>query len=238
MRAMIQTSSSKRSAQDRGRTQLSWLESSHTFSFGDYRDPDHHSFRSLRVINEDVVAPGHGFPQHAHRNMEIVTFVVSGELTHQDSMGHTKSVGAGGMQYMSAGSGLTHSEFNASKTNPVHFLQIWITPHALGLKPAYAEWSGAAQDRGPLTLIASGEKREGALALRQDATIQLGKLAAGESFTYRTQPDRGLWFQMIEGELEVNGESLRAGDGLAVEGVSQCELTAARGARFLLFDLA
>jgi redox-sensitive bicupin YhaK (pirin superfamily) len=238
MPAMIQTSSVKRAAQERGRTQLPWLQSSHTFSFGDYHDPDHHSFRSLRVINDDVVAPGHGFPQHGHRNMEIVTFVISGELTHQDSMGHVRTVGPGQVQYMSAGSGLTHSEYNASKTKPVHFLQIWITPHALGLKPAYAEWSASPGQQGPLTLIAAGEKKEGALALRQDATIQLGNLAAPESLTYHTRPDRGVWFQLIDGEIEVNGESLKAGDGLAVEGVSQCDVVALQDARFLLFDLA
>jgi quercetin 2,3-dioxygenase len=235
---MIETTTTKRPAEERGQTKFPWLESSHTFSFGGYRDPEHHSFRSLRVINDDIVAPGHGFPEHPHQNMEIITYVISGELSHRDSLGHTRTVGAGHVQYMGAGSGLTHSEFNGSSTKPVHFLQIWITPHALGVKPAYAEWFVAPDDRGPLTLIAAGEKREGALVLRQDATIQLGKLGGGESLVYRTQPERGVWFQMIEGEMEVNGESLKAGDGLAIEGVSQCDLTAGEAAVFLLFDLA
>ena len=238
MRAMIETTTIKRPAQERGHTKLPWLDSRHTFSFGDYHDPEQHSFRSLRVINDDVVAPGHGFPQHPHRNMEIVTYVISGDLTHEDSMGHAKTVGAGGVQYMSAGSGLTHSEFNASKTKPVHFLQIWITPHTLGVKPAYVEWSAPSDVSGPLTLIASAEKRLGALLLRQDATIYAGKLDAGESLSYATQPDRGLWLQIIEGELEANGEKLQAGDGLAIEGVSQCDLAAGSNSRFLLFDLA
>ena len=238
MRAMIETTMTKRPAEERGQTKFPWLESSHTFSFGGYRDPEQHSFRSLRVINDDVVAAGHGFPEHPHQNMEILTYVVSGELSHRDSMGHTRTIGAGHVQYMGAGNGLTHSEFNGSGTKPVHFLQIWIMPHAIGVKPAYEEWFVAPDDRGPLALVASGENREGSITLRQDASVYLGKLGAGETLEHRTQPDRGLWFQMIEGEIEINGEVLRAGDGLAVEGVSVCEIVSRAGAEFLLFDLA
>lgn len=235
---MMQMTSTKRPAQERGHTQLEWLESWHSFSFADYFDPDHHSFRTLRVINDDFVGPGQGFPEHPHRNMEILTYVVSGQLSHRDSMGHTRTVGPGQVQYMSAGAGVSHSEFNASPTQSVHLLQIWIMPHANGLRPTYAEWTAAADAAGPLTLIASPEKRKGSLTLRQDASIYLGKLAEGKSVTHATQAERGLWLQMIAGELEVNGETLGAGDGLAVEGSSSCEMTARSAAEFLLFDLA
>jgi redox-sensitive bicupin YhaK (pirin superfamily) len=232
---MMQMTATKRPAQERGHTQLEWLDSWHSFSFGDYFDPAHHSFRTLRVINDDLVGPGRGFPEHPHRNMEILTYVISGQLSHRDSMGHTRTVGPGQVQYMSAGAGVSHSEFNASPTQPVHFLQIWMMPHANGLRPGYAEWS---ESPGPLVLIASPEERKGSLTLRQDASIYLGKLGEGESVAHATQSDRGLWLQIISGELEVNGETLQPGDGLAMEGILSCELVARAAAQFLLFDLA
>ncbi len=235
---MTQRTALKRPAAERGHTEIAWLNSWHTFSFGDYEDPDHHSFRALRVINEDRVAPGHGFPTHPHRNMEILSYIVSGELTHRDSMGHTRTVGPGQVQYMSAGSGVSHSESNDSPTEPVHLLQIWINPHAHGLRPAYAEWSPAPDSDEPLTLIASAEGGGTSLALRQDVTIYLGKLGEGKSICHDTYVDRGVWFQVISGELTVNGLSLGVGDGLALEGVDSCEIEADSTTLFLLFDLA
>jgi hypothetical protein len=169
--------------------------------------------------------------------MEILTYVISGELTHRDSMGHTRTVGAGQVQYMSAGSGVTHSEFNGSTTAPVHLLQIWIFPRARGLKPDYREWSAPQKPSGPLALIASPDGREGSLPIRQDAEFYVGELKAGESVTHGTRAGRGLWLQVISGELGVGGERLAAGDGLAVEGATAAEIRAESDARFLLFDL-
>jgi redox-sensitive bicupin YhaK (pirin superfamily) len=226
----------KRPANERGHTDISWLDSWHSFSFGDYIDPEHHAFRVLRVINDDRVLPGHGFPEHPHRDMEILTYVISGELTHRDSMGHTRTVGAGQVQYMSAGTGVTHSEFNASATVPVHLLQIWIIPRARGLKPDYREWSAPKPSR-PLTLIASPDGREGSLPIRQDVQMLVGELKAAESVIHPTRPERGVWLQVISGELEVGPERLRAGDGLAIEGATAVEIAAKSAARFLLFDL-
>ena len=234
---MTQTTTAKRLSGERGHTELDWLDSWHSFSFADYHDPEHHSFRALRVINEDRVAPGRGFPQHPHRDMEILTYVVSGHLSHRDSMGHVKTVGPGQVQYMSAGGGLTHSEYNASASEPVHFLQIWIVPHAHGLRPAYAEWARPQDSGGALALIAAPEENRGSLTVRQDVSIYLGKLKRGESTIHSTRPDRGIWLQMISGETQANEESLQAGDGLALEGISACEIMAETDAEFLLFDL-
>ena len=234
---MTQITARRRPADERGYTEFEWLKSWHTFAFGGYQDDEHHSFRALRVINEDIVAPGHGFPEHPHRNMEILTYVISGELSHRDSLGHTHTVQAGQVQYMSAGTGVTHSEFNASPTQSVHLLQIWITPHALGLRPAYADWS-APEKTGELTLIACSEGADSALAVRQDVRLFLGHVREGESLSFATQEDRGVWLQMISGELALPEETLRAGDGFASEGISSLELSAASDARFLLFDLA
>ena len=234
---MNQVTSSKRAADERGHTDISWLDSRHTFSFGDFHDPEQMAFRVLRVINDDRVLPGHGFPTHPHRDMEILSYVVSGELTHRDSMGHTRTVGAGQVQYMSAGTGVTHSEFNASATEPVHLLQIWIMPRARSLKPDYREWSAPQKPSGPLALIASPDGREGSLPIRQDVQMYVGELKAGESVTHGTRAERGLWLQVISGGLEAGGERLRAGDGLAIEGVTAAEIRAESDARFLLFDL-
>jgi redox-sensitive bicupin YhaK (pirin superfamily) len=228
----------KRPANQRGHTQIEWLDSWHTFSFADYDDPGHRSFRSLRVINDDRVAPGHGFPLHPHRDMEIISYIVSGELTHSDSMGHTRTVGPGQVQYMSAGTGVRHSEFNNSAAAPVHLLQIWITPNARNLQPAYAEWSPPLGSVSPLVPITSPDGADAGLTIHQDARIYVGTLAKDEAFTHPTRPERGLWLQMIAGDVVVEQEHLRAGDGLAVEGVSSCEIAAKNPARFLLFDLA
>jgi len=235
---MNKTTSTKRPADQRGHTDISWLDSWHTFSFGDYDEPEHHSFHSLRVINEDRVAPSRGFPNHPHRDMEILTYVVSGELTHRDSMGHARTVHAGQVQAMGAGSGVTHSESNDSATEPVHFLQIWIMPQARGLKPTYAEWSPSPQQTGPLALVASPDGRDSSIVIRQDAQVYVGELKEGEVLTHTTRADRGLWVQVISGELVIDRERLQAGDGLGLEGASAYEISAPATARFLLFDLA
>jgi redox-sensitive bicupin YhaK (pirin superfamily) len=234
---MTTTNFVKRPANERGHAEMAWLESWHTFSFADYHDADHHQFRALRVINEDFVAPMRGFPTHPHREMEILTYVISGQLTHRDSMGNARTVHAGQVQYMSAGHGVTHSETNDSETEPVHLLQIWIFPRTHGGAPLYGEWSAPEKRTGPFTLIASPEIKEGALTLRQDAEIYLGEFKAGQTAVHKTKSHRGLWFQVISGELSVGGENLAPGDGLAVEDVASCEITAKSDAKFLLFDL-
>jgi quercetin 2,3-dioxygenase len=234
---MTTMTSFKRPAQERGHATMAWLDSWHTFSFSDYFDPDHEQFRVLRVINEDYIAPMRGFPTHPHREMEILTYVISGQLTHRDSMGNARTVHAGQVQYMSAGHGVTHSESNDSPMEPVHMLQIWIFPASRGGAPVYGEWSPPENRTGPLTLIASPKGGDGVLNLRQNAEIYLGELPAGQTATHAAKPHRGLWLQVISGELTAGGEELAAGDGLAVEGVSSCEIAAKTDARFLLFDL-
>ena len=227
----------KRPAQARGHTTMAWLDSWHTFSFADYVDPDHEFFRALRVINEDYIAPMRGFPMHPHREMEILTYVVSGRLTHRDSMGNARTVHAGQVQYMSAGHGVTHSESNESPTAPVHLLHIWIIPAIRDGTPVYGEWSPPENRTGPLTLIAAPKGGNGVLTLRQDAEIYLGEFKAGQTAVHATKPHRGLWFQVISGGLTVDGEELAAGDGLEIENASSCEIVAKSDARFLLFDL-
>jgi len=227
----------KRPAQARGHTTMAWLDSWHTFSFADYVDPDHEFFRALRVINEDYIAPMRGFPMHPHREMEILTYVISGQLTHRDSMGNAKTVHAGQVQYMSAGHGVTHSEANESATAPAHILQIWIIPAIRGGTPVYGEWSPPKNRTGPLTLIAAPKGEDGVLSLRQNTEIYLGELKAGQTATHVTGAHRGLWLQVISGELTVGEEELAPGDGLEVEHVASCEITAKSDARFLLFDL-
>ncbi|HUB67733.1 MAG TPA: pirin family protein [Candidatus Methylacidiphilales bacterium] len=234
---MSAITSIKRPAKARGHMKIDWLESWHTFSFGDYYDPNHEGFRELRVINEDYIAPRSGFPMHPHRNMEILTYVISGELTHRDSMGNARTVHAGQAQYMSAGSGVTHSEINDSAEKTAHILQIWIFPEASGGKPAYAEWSPAKTGPVPLTLMASSDGKDRSLTLRQNAEIYLGELQAGQTAIHATQPQRSLWLQMISGELKAEKKDLSAGDGLAIENASAFEIVAKTGARFLLFDL-
>jgi len=234
---MTTITSTKRPANERGHAAMAWLESWHTFSFADYVDPDHQHFYALRVINEDYIAPMRGFPTHPHREMEILTYVISGQLTHRDSMGNARTVHAGQVQYMSAGHGVTHSESNDSPTEPVHLLQIWIFPRFHGGAPIYGEWSPPEKRTGPLSLIASPVGKDGVLALRQDAEIYLGEFKSGQTAVHATEPHRGLWFQVISGGLTVGGEELAAGDGLAVEDASSCEITAKSDARFLLFDL-
>ena len=226
-----------RESDDRGRAGFGWLESRHTFSFGDYHDPSHTGFRSLRVINEDRVQPGKGFGAHAHRDMEIISYVVEGELEHKDSMGNGSVISAGCFQKITAGTGITHSEFNPSVNKIVHFLQIWILPRERGLTPSYSELdlSGQAADTG-LRLVASPRKEKGTILINQDVMIYSGRLNS-VSVNYHVDDHRGLWFQMISGRCSVNGQALSAGDGLSVEGFQDVAISAEESGEFILFDM-
>jgi redox-sensitive bicupin YhaK (pirin superfamily) len=223
-------------AAERGRTQRGWLDGRHSFSFGEYFDPQRMGFRSLRVINDDRVAAGGGFPTHPHRDMEILTYIIDGELAHRDSMGNGRTIKAGELQAMTAGTGITHSEFNPSADNPTHLLQIWIVPNARGLTPEYSEWKPSAQQQ-ELTLLASPNGDAGVL-IHQDAKLYLGELEAGKELEYATSSERGLWLQVIEGAVEVDGETLHEADGAAIEGTEVLTLRANGSSKFLLFDLA
>jgi redox-sensitive bicupin YhaK (pirin superfamily) len=232
------TSLMKRPANSRGRTELGWLHSRHTFSFGGYSDPDHMGFRSLRVINDDVVEPGAGFGEHGHRDAEIFSYVIEGELEHKDSMGNGRIIKAGDLQYMSAGRGVLHSEFNPSAKHPVHFLQIWLRPRMSGGEPRYAEKSlGRDAKPNALTLLLAGEPREGVVEIRADADVYFGKLDAGHRLVHRPPAERAQWLHVIAGDVSVSGERLEAGDGAAIEHAETLEIESSSGAQFLLFDL-
>lgn len=226
-----------RRADERGHTRIQWLDSRHSFSFGQYYDPEHPGFRSLRVINEDHVAPARGFGAHPHRDMEIISYVVSGALAHQDSLGNGSSLGPGRVQLMSAGRGVVHSELNPSTTEPVHFLQIWIEPSKAGLTPSYQELA-VPDARGALHLVVSPTGRDGSLQINQDAALYVGTLDAGASLTHAVPAARHVWVQVVKGALTLNGEALVAGDGAALSGAEQLTLEATRDAELLLFELA
>lgn len=219
-------------SEERGKADHGWLKSYHSFSFADYYDRNNMHFQTLRVINEDYVAPGMGFNTHPHKDMEIITYVLSGELAHKDSMGNTKVLKAGEFQAMTAGSGVTHSEFNPSETTPVHLLQIWIMPNQKNLPPAYGELIPETKD--DLTLVVS---KDGPLKINQDVELFLGKLAKGQSLSNKIANQRHLWLQQIEGELAINGEKLSAGDAAAVSEESLVNIVAQSDSHFLLFDL-
>jgi len=228
-----------RRSEDRGRADFGWLDSRHTFSFGDYYDPDHMGFRALRVINEDRVRPGAGFGTHGHRDMEIVSYVLSGSLAHKDSMGNGSVLTAGDVQRMSAGTGVQHSEMNPSLEEPVHFLQIWIQPERQGLRPSYEEANFSDRDkRGKLRPIASGRANDGALSIHQDVDLYATVLEPGRSARLELRPGRHAWAQVVRGEVTVNGHELSAGDGAAVSDEGAVEITARTDAEVLLFDLA
>ena len=228
----------KRPATARGKTELGWLHSRHTFSFGGYFHPDHMGYRSLRVINDDVVEAGQGFGEHPHRDAEIFSYVIDGELEHKDSMGNGRVIKAGDLQYISAGRGVFHSEFNPSATRPVHFLQIWLKPKVSSGEPRYAEKAmGPTARPNDLTLLFAGEPRDGAVGIRADADIYFGKVDAGKQLTHRTGSGRGQWLHVIEGAMSVAGEVLRSGDGAAIENADTLEIQSREGAQFLLFDL-
>jgi redox-sensitive bicupin YhaK (pirin superfamily) len=230
---------SVRPSKERGVTRLDWLDSRHSFSFSDYYDPRHMGFRSLRVINDDRVTPGAGFGTHGHRDMEIVTYVLSGALAHRDSVGAGAELKRGDVQRMSAGTGIRHSEFNGSKQNPVHFLQIWVVPERPGLSPGYQQQHFSDEEkRGRLRLIASRDGRDGALTIHQDLDLFASILDLGERVAYQLHAGRNAWVQVAEGAITLNGHTLQAGDGAAVSDQSVLEVTAVAKTEFLLFDLA
>ena len=226
-----------RKSNERGHAGHGWLDSHHTFSFADYYDPAYTHFRDLRVINEDRVAPEMGFGMHPHRDMEIISYVVSGALQHKDSMGNTAVMKAGDVQRISAGTGVMHSEVNPSTKEPVHFLQIWILPDRKGATPGYAEKSYARAATGKLHLVASKTGRDGSISINQDVDLYLGKLLAGETVAHVLGAKRYGWLQLIKGELNVNGTKLHPGDAAAIRETEKVILTAAADAEFLLFDL-
>ncbi|MGH9773703.1 MAG: pirin family protein [Candidatus Acidiferrales bacterium] len=225
-----------RKSEERGKTKLDWLDSRFTFSFDQYYDPEHVQFRSLRVLNEDVIAPGGGFGTHPHRDMEILTWVLEGALEHRDSTGSRGVIRPGDLQKMSAGTGVTHSEKNASSSIPVHLLQIWIHPDRKGLKPGYEQLTFADKDlRGNFNEIAGPAAP---ITIHQDARLSIARLSPGNHAEHEIQSGRHAWVQIARGALKMNGETLSAGDGAAVSDESQLEFIADKGSEILLFDLA
>jgi len=226
-----------RRANERGHASHGWLESHHTFSFADYYDSQWMGFGALRVINDDLVQPGMGFGTHPHRDMEIITYVLSGALEHKDSMGHGRVIQAGEMQYMAAGTGIEHSEFNPSQDEAVHLLQIWIQPDQKGVRPRYAEKSFQGAATGKLLLAASQTGRDGSIAIHQDAEVWLARLKPGDRVQHSLARGRQAWLHLAEGEVSLGGDILQGGDAAAVSGESELELVATKPAQALLFDL-
>ncbi|HMO51310.1 MAG TPA: pirin family protein [Kiritimatiellia bacterium] len=228
-----------RKAEQRGRADFGWLDSRHSFSFGDYYDPAHMGFRALRVINEDRVTGGAGFPTHPHRDMEIFSYVLDGALAHRDSLGNERILRPGQVQLMSAGSGVTHSEYNPDPDTATHFLQIWIQPRAKGLPPGYTEWhpDPARADEAKV-LIISPDGRDGSATIQQDACVYRIRLTAGSAATHHLPEGRGLWLQVMRGRVSLQGIALVAGDGAASESPGTFTIAADESAEALLFDLA
>jgi redox-sensitive bicupin YhaK (pirin superfamily) len=223
----------------RGQTRTGWLDSKHSFSFGDYYDPAHVGFRSLRVINEDRVIPGAGFPRHGHRDMDILSYILEGSLQHKDNIGSGTVIRPGEIQRMSAGTGVEHSEFNASQSEPVHFLQIWLIPEKRGIKPSYEQKPVPLEERrGKLRLVAAPDGPEGAVTLHEDARVYVANLAAGERVSHDIASGRGVWVQVARGIVGLNGTELREGDGAALEDETNATIEAETDAEILLFDLA
>ena len=234
-----------RPGSERGRSKLGWLDSYHTFSFDRYYDPKHMSFRHLRVLNEDWVEGGQGFGMHPHRDMEIVTYILEGELEHRDSLGNGGVIRPGEVQRMSAGRGITHSEFNASPDERVHLLQIWIMPERLGLEPGYEQKTiptgeGVEGSNGALRLIAAPDGRDGAVTIHQDTEVYAARLQGGAEARHALQPGRHAWVQVARGGVTLNGVTMNAGDGAAVSQEEKVTLRANEkgGAELLLFDLS
>ncbi len=226
-----------RRANERGHADHGWLNAYHSFSFAGYYDPAHMGFRSLRVINDDTVAPGGGFGTHPHRDMEIITYILDGELEHKDSMGNGRVIRTGEVQYMAAGTGVQHSEFNPSEKNPVHLLQIWIQPDRKGAKPRYEEKSMVRAQTGVWHLVASQSGRDGSIAINQDAELLLAKLESGDTVEHLLPAQRQAWIHVAEGAVELNGQKLNAGDAVAVSEEAKLKLTAIGKSQVLLFDL-
>ena len=228
-----------RSSDARGHANLGWLDSWHSFSFGQYFDPKHMGFGPLRVINEDRVNPGSGFDTHGHKDMEIISYVLDGALEHKDSLGSGSVIHPGEVQLMTAGSGIRHSEYNPSKTDPVHFLQIWITPETEGLAPGYQQKHFAPEEsEGRLRLVASRDGRNASLTIHRDADFYMARLDGDQSLRHQLAPGRIAWLQVARGALRLNGEALAAGDGVAIEDETSLVLNHGEGAEILLFDMA
>jgi len=228
----------RRPANERGHANHGWLDSHHTFSFANYHDPQFMGFRSLRVINDDRVSAGAGFPTHPHRDMEIVSYVVEGALEHKDSMGNGSVIRPGDVQRMSAGTGVRHSEYNPSKQDGIRFLQIWIQPDVRGLEPGYEQKNFLDERSGNLRLVASPDGQHESVLLHQDARIYASVLKAGETVTHSIGKDRHVWLQIVDGDVLANDTALGGGDGAALSEESRLTITAEQSAHFLLFDLA
>jgi len=228
-----------RPADARGATRLGWLDSRHTFSFGDYFDPSQESFRSLRVLNDDQIAPGGGFGMHPHRDFEIITYVVSGAVEHRDSLGTGSVVRPGEVQRMSAGTGIRHSEFNPSDSEPLHLLQIWLMPERRGLTPNYEQKAFAAEERqGRWRLLAARDGLDGAVTLHQDVSLYGTLLEPGQAIEHKLKPGRHAWMQVARGAITLNDKPLVAGDGAAISNESVLSVRAEKPSELLLFDLA
>ena len=228
-----------RKAQDRGHANHGWLNTYHTFSFADYQDPSHMGFRSLRVMNEDRVQPGEGFGTHGHRDMEIISYVLEGALEHKDSMGNGSVLRPGMFQRMTAGTGVQHSEFNASQTEGMHFYQIWILPESKGLEPSYEERDFTLDEkRNQLRLVASRDGKDSSLLIHQDVSIYLSVLDADNNLEYPLGSGRHAWLQLIRGKIKVNDQELEPSDGLAISEESELRISALQSSEFMLFDLA
>ncbi|MBE9242151.1 pirin family protein [Synechocystis salina] len=227
-----------RPSEARGRGKLDWLDSYFSFSFSHYYDPAHINFSNLRVINEDYIAPGKGFATHGHQDMEIITYVLEGELKHQDSIGNGSIIRPGDVQRMSAGTGILHSEFNPSPDQSVHLLQIWITPNQLGVEPSYEQKFFSTEDKqGKLRLVASPDGRDGSVTIHQDAYVYASVLGKGETISYSLS-NRQAWLQIVRGHLTLNGKTFKTGDGAGISGEQTITFTGQEGAtEFLLFDL-
>lgn len=228
-----------RHSAERGSVNLGWLDSKHTFSFGGYHDPNHMGFGNLRVINEDRVEPGQGFATHPHKNMEIISYIITGALEHKDSMGNGSVMVSGDVQRMSAGTGVTHSEFNHSKDEQVYFLQIWIQPQQTDLEPGYEQKAFTAESKSDqLRLVASRDGRDGSLTIHQDVDLYAAVLSPGSALSHTFAATRNGWLQVIRGSVVLNDELLQAGDGAAIEDIPEVGLKADEDAELLLFDLA
>jgi quercetin 2,3-dioxygenase len=229
----------RRAAEERGKSDFGWLDSRHTFSFGEYHDARHMGFRTLRVINDDRVAGGAGFGRHPHRDMEIFSYVLDGALAHQDSLGTGSTVRAGGVQKMSAGTGILHSEFNPSEKEPTRFLQVWILPDRAGHEPSYEDKRfDEDAKRGKLALVGSKDGRDGSITFHQDVAIYASSLAAGQTVSHPLAQGRGAWVQVARGRVDVNGTPLGEGDGAAIEKEPAVTIRGLEDAEILLFDLA
>jgi redox-sensitive bicupin YhaK (pirin superfamily) len=228
-----------RHAEERGVANFDWLNSKHSFSFGHYHDPKHMGFGPLRVINEDRVQPGRGFDTHGHRDMEIISYVLEGALEHKDSMGNGSIIRPGDVQRMTAGTGVRHSEFNQSKSELVHFLQIWILPEKEGLKPGYEQKTfGEEEKRGKLRLVSSRDGRDGSVTIHQDVDLYATRLGEGDETTHQLGAGRKGWVQVARGRVEINGTALQAGDGVALTDETGITLRGMSDAEILLFDMS